>query len=113
MTSALIFKLVSTAEWRQAEVAGTFGGSAADRRDGFIHFSTAAQVRDTAARHFHGVSGLLIVAVRIEQLPLRWEPSRGGALFPHLYRDLPLTAVCWARPLELGSDGQHLFPDLE
>ena len=109
----LIYKLVSTPEWREAEVRGAFSGSSVDQRDGFIHFSTAAQVRDTAVRHFHGVSELLIVAVRAEGLPLRWEPSRAGALFPHLYEDLPMTAVCWARPLGLGPDGQHLFPDLE
>ena len=113
MPPGLIYKLVSSLEWREAEVRGTFGGSSVDQRDGFIHFSTAAQVRETAARHFHGMNGLLIVAVRVEGLPLRWEPSRAGALFPHLYQELPMTAVHWARPLELGPDSQHRFPDLE
>ncbi|MEO8070445.1 MAG: DUF952 domain-containing protein [Acidobacteriota bacterium] len=112
MRAVLVFKLVPAHDWQEAEVAGMFTGSPVDRRDGFIHFSTAEQVHETAARHFAGISGLLVVAVRTEGLALRWEPSRAGALFPHLYGDLPLAAVCWARPLELGSDGRHVFPEL-
>ena len=88
-----IFKIVPAALWAEAELAGRFTGSPADLQDGFIHFSTAAQVRETAAKHFHGVPDLLLVAVAGDALPIRWEPSRGGRLFPHLYADLPLTAV--------------------
>jgi uncharacterized protein (DUF952 family) len=110
-----IYKIVAAAEWRAAEPAGVFTGAAVDVADGFIHFSTAAQVRETAARHFAGQDGLLLVAVPVRDLgdALRWEPSRGGALFPHLYRPLRIASVRWVRPLPLGADGQHLFPDLE
>jgi uncharacterized protein (DUF952 family) len=110
MIVSVIYKIVSAEEWREAEAAGRFDGSEIDRRDGFIHFSTEAQVRETAARHFAGVRGLLLVAAHTAALPIRWEPSRGGALFPHLYGPLPTQAVLWWRPLELGPDGQHLFP---
>lgn len=108
---SLIFKIVDADEWAAAERAGEFIGSEVDRRDGFIHFSTAAQVRETAARHFAGRQQLLLVAVDTHDLDLRWEPSRGGALFPHLYAPMPLTAVRWTAPLPLGHDGQHRFPD--
>ena len=111
MTS-VIYKIVSAGEWRTAEAAGWFDGAAIDRDDGFIHFSTAVQVRETAARHFAGISDLLLVAVDASTLPIAWEPSRGGALFPHLYQPLPTTAALWIRPLELGPDGEHLFPPL-
>lgn len=106
----MIYKIVSRAEWLEAEAAGRFDGSEVDRRDGFIHFSTAAQVRETAARHFAGQDGLLVVAVDTSALAIRWEPSRGGALFPHLYGSLPVDAVVWSRPLELGQDDRHVFP---
>jgi uncharacterized protein (DUF952 family) len=96
----LIYKIVTAAEWRAAEAAGVFEGSAVDRRDGFIHFSTAGQVADTAARHFAGQRDLLLVAVDASQLDVRWEPSRGGQLFPHLYGPLPLAAVRQVMPLE-------------
>ncbi len=105
-----IFKIVPAALWAEAEPAGRFTGSPADAQDGFIHFSTAAQVRETAAKHFAGVHGLLLVAVAAEKLPIRWEPSRGGQLFPHLYEDLPMSAVKWAMPLPIGPDGRHQFP---
>ena len=107
---SLIYKIVSADQWREAEAAGRFEGSEVDRRDGFIHFSTAAQVRETALRHFAARHGLLLVAVETATVPIRWEPSRGGALFPHLYGQLPLAAVRWSRPLELGADGLHQFP---
>lgn len=97
--------------WRESERAGTFDGSPVDRRDGFIHFSTAAQVGATAAKHFAGVEDLLLVAVSSDWLDIRWEPSRGGDLFPHLYGPLPMTAVAWVRPLPL-IDGVHVFPAL-
>jgi uncharacterized protein (DUF952 family) len=109
MTS-MIYKIVSASEWREAEAAGRFDGSEVDRRDSFIHFSTAGQVRETAARHFAGRTGLLLVGVDTSALPIRWERSRGGELFPHLYGSLPVDVVVWARPLELGQDGRHLFP---
>lgn len=106
----LIYKIMSASEWREAEANGRFDGSGVDRRDGFIHFSTAAHVRETAARHFAGVHGLLLVAVDPAALPLRWEASRGGALFPHLYQSLSIDEVLWLRPLELGPDDRHVFP---
>ena len=106
----IVYKLVPAAVWRASEPAGAFTGSAADVRDGFIHFSTAQQARETARRHFAGVAGLLLVAVSPEGLDVRWEPSRGGDLFPHLYGPLPLTSVLWTAPLPLGSDGAHVFP---
>ena len=105
-----IFKIVPAALWAEAEPAGRFTGSPVDVQDGFIHFSTVAQVRETAAKHFAGVHGLLLVAVDGQKLPIRWEPSRGGQLFPHLYGDLPMSAVKWTMPLPLGPDGRHQFP---
>jgi len=109
----LIYKICPASLWGEAERAGAFAGAPVDRADGFIHFSTAAQVRETAAKHFAGEPDLLLVAVEAGTLgeALRWEPSRGGALFPHLYGPLPLTAVLWTRPLPLGPDGAHRFPD--
>ncbi len=92
-----------------------FRGSDVDRRDGFIHFSTAAQVPETAAKHFAGQSDLLLVSVNTNELGdrLKWEPSRGGALFPHLYGHLDLAAVTRVDPLPLRPDGRHAFPPLE
>ena len=108
---ALIFKIVAAEEWRAAVAAGVFLGSAADRADGYIHFSTAAQAPETAAKWFAGRGDLALVAVDAEALgaALRWEPARGGALFPHLYAALPLGSVRWARPLPLAADGRHDF----
>ncbi len=93
--SELIVKIVSASEWRAAEEAGRFTGSAVDRRDGYIHLSTKAQAPETARRHFAGVPDLLLVAVSVDALgaALRWEPSRNGELFPHLYGELSLSAV--------------------
>ena len=109
---AVIYKICTTAQWRAAERAGVFRGLETDRRDGFIHFSTAAQVKDTAARHFAGQSDLLLVRVDSAKLGsrLKWEPSRSGVLFPHLYGDLDLTVVLKVEPLPLSPDGQHIFP---
>jgi uncharacterized protein (DUF952 family) len=91
----IIYRLVAEDVWRQARAEGRFVGTEHDLRDGFIHFSTAEQVPETAARHYAGLSGLLVIGVEARLLgeALRWEPSRGGALFPHLYGDLPLSAV--------------------
>ena len=110
--AALIYKICPESLWRIAEAAGRFDGAPVDRADGYIHFSTAAQVRETAARHFSGQAGLLLVAVDPAQLgdDLRWEPSRGGDLFPHLYASLPISAVRRVEDLPLGPDGHHAFP---
>lgn len=109
-----IYKIVSAAEWRAAEAAGVFTGAAVDHADGFIHFSTAEQARETAAKHFAGQSDLLLVAVDAARLgeALKWEVSRGGALFPHLYAPLALDAVSRVAPLPLGADGAHDFTRL-
>ena len=92
-----------------------FRGSEVDLRDGFIHFSSAAQVVETAGKHFAGQSDLLLVRIDSAKLGdlLKWEPSRGGALFPHLYGDLDLTAVTRVEPLPLGPGGRHVFPALD
>lgn len=112
MTDA-VYKIVPAELWREAERLGRFEGAPVDLRDGYIHFSTAAQAPETAARHFGGQHNLLIVAVEAAALgdALRWEVSRGGAAFPHLYGPLPLSAVIWAAPLPLGEDGAHVFPE--
>ena len=111
---ALIYKICAADLWRAAERAGAFAGAPVDRDDGFIHFSTAAQVRETAAKHFRGRPDLLLIAVEADALgtALRYEPSRGGELFPHLYGALPLAAVRRVEPLPLDGDGRHLFPEL-
>ena len=110
----LVYKICPRTLWAQAERDGVFRGAPIDRTDGYIHFSTADQVRETAAKHFAGVDDLVLVAVEAETLgpTLKWEPSRGGALFPHLYGELPLAAAQWVKPLPLGPDGRHQFPDL-
>lgn len=108
----LIYKIAPEALWREALEQGSFTGSPVDVKDGFIHFSTATQVRETAARHFAAATGLVLVAVGTDGLDLRWEPSRGGELFPHLYDELPLTSVRWVTSLPLGADGRHEFPEL-
>jgi uncharacterized protein (DUF952 family) len=97
----VIYKLLTAAEWSVAVAQGTYPGSAADRRDGFIHFSAAAQVIETAAIHFGGQAGLVLLTVDPDLLGsgLRWEVSRGGARFPHLYAAMPMTAVVAADPL--------------
>ena len=108
----MIFKICKAAEWAEAERSGLFRGSAIDLSDGYIHFSTAAQVAETAARHFGGQADLVLVAVDAATLgeKLKWEPSRGGALFPHLYAALPARAAVWVKPLPLDAEGRHMFP---
>lgn len=110
---AHIYKIVAESLWRDALAEGVFRGAPVDRADGFIHFSTASQVAETAARHFAGQAGLLLVAVDEDALgdALVYEPSRGGALFPHLYGALDPAAIAWSHPLPLGADGLHAFPD--
>jgi uncharacterized protein (DUF952 family) len=111
----IIYKICEQALWRATEAAGEFRGSADDARDGFIHFSTAAQLGETAAKHFAGQSGLMLVAVNAETLGggLKWEHSRGGDLFPHLYGALPMGAVRWARLLPDEVNGRRPLPGLE
>jgi uncharacterized protein (DUF952 family) len=109
----LIYKISDSENWAEATARGRFDGSADDTRDGFIHLSTAAQARETAAKHFAGRANLIIVAVEADRLgaALKWEPSRGGALFPHCYGPLSLSAVVWSRPLPLDANGRHVMPD--
>jgi uncharacterized protein (DUF952 family) len=111
----VIYKICPAALWQAAERNGVFAGAPVDVADGFIHFSTAAQVKETAAKHFARQPDLLLVHVQAERLGerLKWEPSRGGALFPHLYAPLRLADVQKVVPLPLGPDGQHVFPALE
>ena len=108
----LIYKILSEAEWNQAKHQGQFDGSGVDLHDGYIHFSTATQVQQTAAKHFSARHGLVLLAVDTERLGsgIRGEPSRGGALFPHLYESMSLSAVAWVKPLPIGADGLHVFP---
>jgi uncharacterized protein (DUF952 family) len=110
-----IYKICERAQWRAAEAAGQFRGSAVDERDGFIHFSTAAQLAETASKHFANASDLMLVAVDSVALgtELKWEHSRGGDLFPHLYGALPLKSVRWARSLPDEIDGRRPLPELE
>ena len=111
---ATIYKISRAALWPEAERTGVFAGAPVDLADGFIHFSSRHQVAETAARHFAGQADLVLVAVDAAALgpSLRYEPSHGGALFPHLYGPLPLSAVRWMKPLALGPEG-HVFPELE
>ena len=111
--SSVVYKIVPAQLWHGVETAGGFAGSPVDERDGFIHFSTAGQVIETAARHFSGQTDLLLVAVSAASLDLRWEPSRGGDCFPHLYGTLPVAAVSSVQPLLLDEHGQHVFPLLD
>ena len=109
----LIYKIISAPEWRKAEADGVFRGAAIDLADGYIHFSTAEQAQETAAKHFAGQHDLLLVAVDATRLgdALKWEVSRGGALFPHLYAPLSIEAVTRVAPLPL-RDGRHDFTGL-
>jgi uncharacterized protein (DUF952 family) len=109
----IIYKIVPADLWRQAEQSGVFGGAAIDLTDGYIHLSTGAQARRTAELYFKGQDGLLLVAVDAGRLgdALKYEPSRDGDLFPHLYGPLPLDAVVWKKPLVLREDGFHDFPE--
>jgi uncharacterized protein (DUF952 family) len=110
-----LYKICPAALWREAERAGVFRGSDVDIRDGFIHFSAATQVEETAAKHFAGQRDLVLVRVDAAKLgdKLKWEPSRGGALFPHLYGDFDPATVTKVDPLPFGPDGRHRFPALD
>lgn len=113
--SKLIYKIAPRALWQAAEAAGLFDGAPIDHADGYIHFSTAAQAVETAARHFAGQDDLLLVAVEADRLgeTLKYEVSRGGDLFPHLYALLPMDAVLWVKPLPLDAEGKHQFPEMD
>lgn len=108
----LVLKIFRRIEWDAFRAAGTTLGAPVDLADGYIHFSTPAQVAETVAKHFAAESDLVLVAVDPARLgaALRWEPSRGGALFPHLYRALRLADVVWDKSLPLGATG-HIFPE--
>lgn len=110
-----IYKICEQTLWQAAESAGRFLGTSDDARDGFIHFSSASQLAETAAKHYANKSGLMLVAVEAAALgaALKWEPSRGGELFPHLYGVLPLAAVHWARVLPDEVDGRRPLPELK
>lgn len=110
----LVYKIVPADLWRVAEADGTFAGAPVDLADGFIHFSTAAQTRETADKHFAGQIGLLLVAVDADAFgaAMKWEPSRGGQLFPHLYAPLPVSTALSIAPIPMGRDGRHDFAGL-
>jgi uncharacterized protein (DUF952 family) len=110
----MIYKICPASAWREAERQGVYRGSADDIRDGFIHFSTAAQVAETAGKHFFGQTGLFLIAVDADALgeALRWEPSRNNELFPHLYGELDLGAVEDVLNMVARSDGSHDIPEL-
>lgn len=115
MPDRIVYKIAPRALWSDAEKAGRLVGSPVDLADGYIHFSTASQVEETLRRHYAGKDDLLLVAVDTAGLgdALKWEPSRGGDLFPHLHAPLPLSAVLWTRPLPMRPDGTHDLPPLE
>lgn len=104
---SLVYKIVSARAWAAAQAQGRFEGAAVDLQDGYIHLSSAEQAQETAARHFRGQADLVLAAFDSQALgeALRWEPSRGGALFPHLYAPLDVSLALEVRPLTLGADG--------
>jgi len=108
-----VYKIVERDAWLSAAELGQYRGSVDDLRDGFIHFSSAAQLRGTAAKHFRGKSDLVLVAFAAAELgdALVWEPSRGGDLFPHLYGPLATALALWERALPLDSEGVPQIPE--
>lgn len=110
--SGVAYKLVDRAEWEAARPAGAYAGSAVDRADGFIHLSTPDQIAETARRHYAGRTDLVLATVDLDAVQgLVWEPSRGGALFPHLYAPLPFAAVTAERGLDIDAEGRPRFQD--
>ena len=107
----IIYKIFRPDEWAALRAAKTSAGAPVDIADGYVHLSTPDQAPETAARHFAGEDGLMLLGIEADRLgdALKWEPSRGGELFPHLYRDLRLSDVAWAQPLPL-LNGVHQFP---
>lgn len=115
MSHGLIYHICRRDEFDAARAGEFYHGSSQDAADGFIHFSTATQVIESAQRHRAGQTGLALLAVDTGSLGagLRWEPSRRGDVFPHLYGPLPIAAIVWVRDLPLAADGSHSFPPLE
>ena len=115
MTTRFIYKICAKTEWDAADRAGTYAGSGIDLKDGFIHFSTAEQSKETAAKHFSGMSGLVLIKIDGDCLgdALKWEKSRNNALFPHLYGALNPDDAEWVADLPLGDDGKHIFPQID
>lgn len=111
--TAVVYKICTAHEWRAAVAQGRYTGSADDLRDGFIHLSTGAQLAGTAAKHFAGKQDLVLAAFSLAALSdsVRWEPSRGGALFPHAYAALDPNAALWVRPMPLDPDGVPQIPE--
>lgn len=112
MSTAIAYKVLTAEEWAGFAAAGRFTGAPVDVADGYIHLSTAAQLTETVNKHFAGQSGLWVAAIDLDLLgaAVKWEPSRGGALFPHIYAALPIDAVIAAMPLERGEDGAVVLP---
>ncbi|WP_296425210.1 DUF952 domain-containing protein [Yoonia sp.] len=109
----LIYKIFRASEWAELQAKGETSGAPIDIADGYVHFSTAANVAETAAKYFADEDGLVLLAVEADGLePLKWEPARAGVLFPHLYRTLRMADITWHVPLPR-TDGVHQFPDLE
>jgi len=110
----MIYHMCRADEWATAVAAGTYRGTSQDLADGFIHFSTAVQIVESARKHRAGQDGLLLLAVDADRLGprVKWEPSRGGDLFPHLYGPLDPAESASVRPLPLGPNGEHVFPEL-
>ena len=109
----IVYKICDETLWTNAKAVGEFKGAPIDLTDGYIHFSTGEQARETAAKHFAGQGDLLLIAFDADALgdALKWEPSRGGALFPHLYRPFRVDEALWVKPLPLAADGTHVFPE--
>jgi len=113
MSDTLVYKILDASDWAEALAAGTFQGSPDDARDGFVHLSSAHQLEETAQKHFRGQDDLVLVALNAPQLgdTLKWEPSRGGDLFPHHYGPLPVSAAVSVEPLRLDEQGIPEIPD--
>jgi uncharacterized protein (DUF952 family) len=111
---ASLYRIAADADWRAAEKLGVFRGAAHDQRDGFVHLSAPHQVEGTLAAHYAGVRGLVLLTIDgdrlASQLTLKWEPSRGGELFPHLYEPLPVALVTGVAPLPVDAAGKHVLP---
>lgn len=113
MTTRMIYKICPKEAWDAARESGSFTGMPVDIEDGYIHFSAASQVAETAEKHFSGQDDLVLVAVDAARFggALKWEPSRGGDLFPHLYGSFPVSLAAWVKPLPRDAKGVHIFPD--
>ena len=110
-TCRFIYKVCDSGLWEDAKQAGKFIGAGNDLQDGYIHFSTAGQLRDTLLRHFAGRNNLVLLKIEISQLDIIWENARNGDLFPHLYDHLPLNSVVAEHHLHLSADGDHIVPE--